>query len=117
LRESIRRLQAFAEVGADVLFAPGSHGREEIRAIVASVAPKPVNVLMSANTGLCVHDLAELGVRRVSVGSALARTAWAGFIRASKMLAENGSFAGLDGAVPFAELNALFQADIVDRST
>lgn len=76
LRESIRRLQAYSEAGADVLFAPGVHDRADIRAIVESVHPKPVNVLISADTGLRVSDLAELGVRRVSVGSALARAAW-----------------------------------------
>ncbi len=110
LRESIRRLQAYAEAGADVLYSPGPREREDLRAIVTSVGPKPVNALMSANTGLRVVDLAEVGVRRVSVGSALARAAWAGFIRAVQPLTEEGSFAGLDGAVPFAELNSLFGA-------
>jgi 2-methylisocitrate lyase-like PEP mutase family enzyme len=109
LRESIRRLQAYAEVGADVLFAPGLRERNDIRAIVDSVQPKPVNVLMSANTGLRVGDLADLGVRRVSVGSALARAAWGAFLRAARGIAEEGSFAGLDGAATFAELNAMFE--------
>jgi 2-methylisocitrate lyase-like PEP mutase family enzyme len=108
LRESIRRLQAYAEAGADVLYAPGLRERENIRAIVAAAGPKPVNVLMSANTGLRVGDLAELGVRRISVGSALARAAWAGFIRAVRPLGEEGSFAGFDGLASFAELNSLF---------
>jgi 2-methylisocitrate lyase-like PEP mutase family enzyme len=109
LRESIRRLQAYAEVGADVLFAPGLRERNDIRAIVDSVQPKPVNVLMSASTGLSVGDLADLGVRRVSVGSALARAAWGEFLRAARGIAEEGSFAGLDGAATFAELNAMFE--------
>lgn len=109
LRESIRRLQAYSEAGADVLFAPGPREREDIRAIVASAGRKPVNVLMSANTGLRVRDLAELGVRRVSVGSALARAAWAGFIRAAQPLAGEGSFTGFDGVTAFAELNSLFE--------
>ncbi len=108
LRESIRRLQAYAEAGADVLFAPGVRERADIRAIVESVHPKPVNVLMSADTGLRVGDLAELGVRRVSVGSALARAAWGAFLRAARTIAADGSFAGLDGAAPFAQLNAMF---------
>ncbi len=108
LRESIHRLQAYAEAGAHVLFAPGPCERDDIRAIVESVKPKPVNVLMSAYTGLRVPDLAELGVRRISVGSALARAAWAGFLRAARQITEEGSFAGLEGAVPFAELNSLF---------
>jgi 2-methylisocitrate lyase-like PEP mutase family enzyme len=107
LRESIRRLQAYAEAGADVLYAPGVRERADIQAIVGAVRPKPVNVLAPA--GLKVSDLAELGVRRVSLGSSLARAAWTGFIRASKLIAEEGSFAGLDGAVPYAELNEFFR--------
>jgi 2-methylisocitrate lyase-like PEP mutase family enzyme len=108
LRESIRRLQAYAQAGADVLFAPGVREPSDIRAIVESVHPKPVNVLMSANTGLRVTDLAELGVRRVSVGSALARAAWGAFLRAARGIADAGSFGGLDGAATFAELNSMF---------
>jgi 2-methylisocitrate lyase-like PEP mutase family enzyme len=107
LRESIRRLQAYAEAGADVLYAPGVRERADIQAIVAAVHPKPVNVLAAG--GLTVSDLAELGVRRVSVGSSLARAAWTGFIHAAKLIAEEGSFAGLDGAVPYAELNGFFR--------
>ena len=109
LRESIRRLQAYAEAGADVLYAPGPKDPSEIRAIVEAVHPKPVNVLMSANTGLRVADLAELGVRRVSVGSSLARAAWAGFIRAARSIANEGGFEGFDGSVPYAELNGFFR--------
>jgi 2-methylisocitrate lyase-like PEP mutase family enzyme len=109
LGESIRRLQAYAEAGADVLYAPGPRSREEIRAIVGAVIPKPVNVLMSANTGLRVSDLAELGVRRVSVGSALARAAWTGFLQAARAIATEGSFAAFEGSVPFAELNRFFR--------
>ena len=109
LPEAIRRLQAYAEAGADVLFAPGVRERSDIQAIVAAVSPKPVNILMSANTGLKVSDLAEMGVRRVSLGSSLARAAWTGFIRASKLIAEEGSFAGLDGITPFPELNGFFR--------
>lgn len=108
LKESIRRLQAYAAAGADVLYAPGVRERADIQAIVSAVSPKPVNVLMSANIGLKVSDLAELGVRRISVGSSLARAAWGGFIRAAKAIAEEGSFAGFDGAAPFAELNNFF---------
>ena len=116
LREAIHRLQAFAEAGADVLFAPGVRERADIQAIVRAVHPKPVNVLMSANTGLKVNDLAELGVRRVSLGSSLARAAWTGFIRAAKLIAEDGSFAGLDGITPFPELNGFFR-DLVKGGT
>jgi len=111
LKESIRRLQAYAEAGADVLYAPGPREPEDIEAIVAALAPKPVNVLMSANTGLSVSDLAQLGVRRVSVGSALALAAWSGFIRAARAMAGEGSFRGFDGSVRFAELDGLFRGD------
>jgi 2-methylisocitrate lyase-like PEP mutase family enzyme len=110
LKESIRRLQAYAEAGADVLYAPGVRERRDIEAIVSAVSPKAVNVLMSANIGLKVPDLAELGVRRISVGSSLARAAWGGFIRAAKDIAE-GSFAGFDTCAPFAELNGFFRDD------
>jgi 2-methylisocitrate lyase-like PEP mutase family enzyme len=109
LRESIRRLQAYAEAGADVLYAPGVCARDEIAAIVRAVHPKPVNVVMFADTGLRVADLAELGVRRISLGSSLARAAWAGFLRAARAIANEGSFAGLDGAVPSSELDRFFR--------
>ncbi|HKC12734.1 MAG TPA: isocitrate lyase/phosphoenolpyruvate mutase family protein [Vicinamibacteria bacterium] len=112
LRESILRLQAYAEAGADVLFAPGLREPDAIKAVVLAVSPKPVNVLISSNAGITVSQLAELGVRRISVGSALARAAWAGFIRAARALAEAGSFAGFEGAVPFGELEGLFREDL-----
>ena len=115
LRESIRRLQAYAEAGAHVLYAPGVRSREEISAIVSAVHPKPVNVLMSAHTGLRVADLAELGVRRISVGSSLARAAWTGFIAAARAIAAEGSFKGFQGITPFAELNGFFREDWKER--
>jgi len=111
LFQAIRRLQAYARAGADVLYAPGVRERVDIRAIVSEVHPKPVNVLMSANTGLRVSDLAELGVRRISVGSSLARAAWGGFIAAAKMVREQGSFAAFESCAPFAELNGFFRED------
>jgi len=111
LEESIRRLRAYAAAGADVLYAPGARGRDEIGEIVAAVAPKPVNVLASGGSGLSLRDLAELGVRRVSVGSALARAAWSAFIRAAQAMARDGSFAGFDDATPFAELDTFFRED------
>lgn len=107
LQESIRRLQAYAAAGADVLYAPGVKTRDEIRATVSAVASKPVNVLMNSSS-MTLPELAELGVRRVSVGSALARAAWTGFLRAAKALAEQGSFAGFDGIVSGGELNSFF---------
>ncbi len=112
LRESIRRLQAYAEAGADVLYAPGPTKRDDIRAIVAAVSPKPVNILMSSNTGLKISDMADMGVRRVSVGSSLARAAWTGFMQAAKKIADEGSVAGFDGAVSYSELNELFRKDL-----
>jgi 2-methylisocitrate lyase-like PEP mutase family enzyme len=115
LREAIRRLQAYAEAGAHVLYAPGVRTREEISAIVSAVRPKPVNVLMSAYTGLRVADLAELGVRRISVGSSLARAAWTGFIAAARAIAAEGSFKGFEGITPFAELNGFFREDWKER--
>ena len=117
LNESIRRLQAYAEAGADVLYAPGPRKRDDIKAIVEAVRPKPVNILMSSIVGLGVGDLAEIGVRRISVGSALSRAAWGAFIRAAKLIAEEGSFAGFDGSVSFAELNGFFREDLKGRSS
>jgi 2-methylisocitrate lyase-like PEP mutase family enzyme len=108
LTEAITRLQAFAEAGADVLYAPGVRTREDIAAIVEAVRPLPVNVLMASDTGLTVNDLAELGVRRISVGSAMSRVAWGAFLSAARQLAQDGSFAGLSGAASFDELNGLF---------
>jgi 2-methylisocitrate lyase-like PEP mutase family enzyme len=116
LRESIRRLQAYAEAGADVLYAPGPRERADIKAIIDAVAPKPVNVLMGGHTGLQLSDLAELGARRVSVGSALARAAWTGFIRAARAMAETGRFEGRQGAISHAELDEFFDADLEART-
>jgi 2-methylisocitrate lyase-like PEP mutase family enzyme len=115
LKESIRRLQAYAEAGADVLYAPGAQERTDIQQIVNAVSPKPVNVLMSANTGMTVAQVADLGVRRISVGSSLARAAWTGFARAAKLIADDGSFAGFDGMIPFAEVNGFFRKDWEER--
>jgi 2-methylisocitrate lyase-like PEP mutase family enzyme len=109
LKESIRRLQAYREAGADVLYAPGVVDRAEIEAMIKELQPAPLNVLMSRNTGLTVADLAALGVRRISVGSSLSRAAWTGFMRAAQKIAAEGSFAGFDGLVPFAEINDLFR--------
>jgi 2-methylisocitrate lyase-like PEP mutase family enzyme len=109
LRTSLDRLAAYAGAGADCLYAPGVRDPDEIAQLVRAVAPLPVNVLMSGPVeGLTLARLAELGVRRVSVGSALARAAWGGFIRAAQGLAE-GSFDGLAGAAPFGELNDSFR--------
>ena len=107
LDETIRRLVAFAEAGADCLFAPGIRTDAEIRAVVEAVRPRPVSVL--AGSGFTpVAALRDLGVRRISVGGALARAAWTGFLRAARELAEEGTFGGFAGAVSFDEMNAAF---------
>ena len=109
LEVAVKRLIAFADAGADCLYAPGLSEPDQIEAIVKAVAPKPVNVLMSKpNPVLNVSRLTDLGVRRISVGSALARIAWGGFIRAARELAEQGSFAGFFGAASIKELDEVF---------
>ena len=107
--EVIRRLIAYANAGADCLYAPGIRKREHISAIVKAVAPKPVNLLIGGAIGLSMADAAALGVRRVSVGGAFSRAAWGGFIRAAKELADHGTFDELANAAPHAELQNLFK--------
>jgi 2-methylisocitrate lyase-like PEP mutase family enzyme len=116
LAESIRRLEAYAEAGADVLYAPGPTKRADIEAIVKAVHPKPVNVLLTSSTGLKVPELADIGVRRISLGSSLARAAWTGFIKAAREIAHENSMAGLDDSIPFTELNEFFRKDLAQRS-
>jgi 2-methylisocitrate lyase-like PEP mutase family enzyme len=109
LTETIRRLTAYAEAGADCLHAPGLRSVADIGAVVRAVAPKPVNVL--AGSGFTtVAALADAGVRRISVGGALARVAWTGFLHAAAEIAEHGTFSSLDPAVSFADMNRLFRA-------
>jgi 2-methylisocitrate lyase-like PEP mutase family enzyme len=118
LDETIARLKAYANAGADCLYAPGIKSREQIAAVVHAVAPKPVNLLMSSGAQpLTVADLAALGVRRISVGGALARVAWGGVMRVAKQIAEDGRFDGLNDSVPGAELNALFRDDLKKRGS
>jgi 2-methylisocitrate lyase-like PEP mutase family enzyme len=108
-RTALDRLVAFADAGADCLFAPGVRDPATIAALVKAVAPRPVNVIVSApDPVLSVAHLADLGVRRISVGSALARVAWGAFLRAAKRIAATGDFEGLAGAASFAELNDAF---------
>jgi len=111
LDETIRRLKAYAAAGADCLYAPGIKTREEIAAIVQAVAPKPVNLVIGRPIGLTVAEVAALGVRRISLGCGLARTAWGGFMRAAKLIADDGKFDGLADAASWAELNCLFAED------
>jgi 2-methylisocitrate lyase-like PEP mutase family enzyme len=112
LDQMIVRLKAYANAGADCLYAPGIRTPDQIEAVVKAVAPKPVNFLNGAAFGLTVADLAGMGVRRISVGGALARSAWAGFMRAAKLIAEQGAFEGFKDAASGAELNAFFKADL-----
>ena len=109
LNTSLKRLVAFADAGADCLYAPGVTKSDEIAALVKAVAPKPVNVLVSSNNcDTSVAKLADLGVRRVSVGGALARVAWGGFIKAAKEIQAEGSFKAFADAMPFGDLMQLF---------
>jgi methylisocitrate lyase len=110
LPETIRRLTAYADAGADCLYAPGLPTLEDVVAVVKAVAPKPVNVLVGSNFS-SVAELAAAGVRRISVGGALARTAWTGFLAAAREIAERGTFTSFAGAVPFSEVNSLFDSE------
>jgi 2-methylisocitrate lyase-like PEP mutase family enzyme len=109
LAETIRRLTAYAEAGADCLYAPGLRASVDIAAVVRAVAPRPVNVLVGSDF-TTLAELAALGVRRISVGGALARAAWTGFLSAAREIAALGTFTGLARAVGFAELEAAFSA-------
>jgi 2-methylisocitrate lyase-like PEP mutase family enzyme len=108
LHEACTRLEAFAEAGADVLFAPGSLDQDVISAIVSAVSPKPVNV-MATSKHRSVAELAELGVRRISLASGLARAAWGGFLRAGRELSERGTFGWLREAEPSGDMDRFFR--------
>ncbi|WP_394779027.1 oxaloacetate decarboxylase [Undibacterium sp.] len=109
LDDTITRLKAYAEAGADCLYAPGIRTREQIMAVVAAVAPKPVNLLVGSASEFTLADIAAMGVRRVSVGGAMARSAWGGFMRAARGIAEDGRFDGFADAAAGNELNAFFR--------
>ncbi len=108
LDDAIKRLRAYSEAGADCLYAPGIKTRDQIAAVVAAVAPKPVNLLIGGESAFTMAEVEAMGVRRVSVGGALARCAWAGFIRAARTLAKDGRFDGFAGAASGKELNETF---------
>jgi 2-methylisocitrate lyase-like PEP mutase family enzyme len=114
-RESVRRLEAYAAAGADVLFAPGPQDPADIKALAAAVAPKPLNLLVVRDIGMNVDEIAALGVRRISVGGALALAAWTGFMHAAQTLRSQGSFAGLANLVPYPEINGLFAANLPEH--
>ncbi|POA24318.1 MULTISPECIES: isocitrate lyase/PEP mutase family protein [unclassified Pseudomonas] len=109
LNDTIRRLQAFAEAGADVLYAPGLRSAEEVLAVVRAVAPKPVNVLMSGGLKLTVQELEEMGVRRISTGSALALAAFGEFFRAAEEIQQHGTFGFTAQSMPYAKANQFFK--------
>lgn len=117
LAETIRRLKAFADAGADCLYSPGIKTRAQIEATVKAVAPKPINFLNSGAFGFTVKDLADMGVRRISVGGTLARVAMQAFINSATAIAKDGKFDSFAGVVPNAELNAFFHADRAKRSS
>ncbi|WP_332762689.1 isocitrate lyase/phosphoenolpyruvate mutase family protein [Pseudomonas koreensis] len=109
INDTLRRLQAFAEAGADVLYAPGLRNAEEVLAVVRAVAPKPVNVLMSGGLQLTVQQLQDMGVRRVSTGSALALAAFGEFFRAAEEIQQSGTFGFTSQSMPYAKANQLFK--------
>lgn len=109
LQDTIRRLQAFAEAGADVLYAPGLRNAEEVLAVVRAVVPKPVNVLMSGGLKLTVQQLEEMGVRRISTGSALALAAYGEFYRAAEEIRQRGTFGFTSQSMPYAKANQFFK--------
>ncbi len=111
LDDTIGRLKAYADAGADCLYAPALATREQIVAVVEAVAPKPVNVLIGGPLGFTVDDMAKLGVRRISVGGAMARAAWGGFMRAARMIAQEGRFDAFADAASGADLNKLFRKE------
>jgi 2-methylisocitrate lyase-like PEP mutase family enzyme len=102
--ETVQRLQAYSAAGADVLFAPGVQDPAEIKALVQAVAPKPLNLLVVRDIGMSVEEIAALGVRRISVGGALARSAWGGFVRMAREIADAGTFKGFADAAPGADI-------------
>lgn len=116
LDETIARLRAYSQAGADCLYAPGIRTREQIAAVVSAVAPKPVNLLVGSTSEMTMPDIEALGVRRVSVGGAMARAAWGGFMHAAKLLAEQGRFDGFANAASGQELNAFFSDDLKKRA-
>jgi 2-methylisocitrate lyase-like PEP mutase family enzyme len=117
LDETIRRLRAYAAAGADCLYAPGIRTREQIVAVVGAVAPKPVNLLIGGPIGLTLNEAAALSVRRISVGGALARMAWGGFIRAAKQIAGEGRFDAFADAAPMPEVDGFFRDDLSKRTS
>ena len=115
LDETIRRLKAFADAGADCLYSPGIKTSEQITATIKAVSPKPINFLNSSAFGYSVNDLAALGVRRISVGGTLARVAMDAFLESARQIAQEGKFDSFGGVISNAELNKFFHDDLPHR--
>ena len=110
LADTVRRLEAFAAAGADVLYAPGLKSRADIEAVVKAMAPRPVNVVMGlSGAALSLDELGALGVKRVSLGSSLARAAYGAFVSAAREVRARGTFTFADAALPYAEINKMFR--------
>lgn len=110
LKDTIRRLVAFADAGADVLFAPGLKTKEEIEAVVKAVAPKPVNIVLGAGQiNLSLNEIEDMGVKRISMGSAFARAAYGAFFHAAEEVSQKGTFTFANSTIPYSTLNELFQ--------
>jgi len=109
LKDTIRRLEAFADAGADVLFAPGLKTKEDVEAVVKAVVPKPVNVVLGLGAaGPSLDELAIIGVKRISLGSSLARAAYGSFLQAAEEIQQNGTFTFANGIAPYSRFNKLF---------
>jgi len=117
LDETIRRLKAFVDAGADCLYAPGIKTREQIEAVCKAVSPKAVNFLNSGAFGFTVAEIGAMGVRRISVGGTMARVAMHAFIASARAIAEQGKFDSFAGVISNAELNAFFSDDVKKRSS
>jgi len=115
MAETVRRLKAFADEGADCLYPPGIRTREQIETVVKAVAPLPVNLLMSTASGLTVKDIAAMGVRRISIGGTMARVAMHAFLKSAREIAEQGAFDSFGGVISNAELNKFFHDDLPRR--
>ena len=115
MAETIRRLKAFADAGADCLYPPGIRTREQIETVVKAVAPLPINLLIPAAIGLTVKDAADMGVRRISVGGTLERVAMHALIKSAREIASEGKFDSFAGVMSNAELNTFFHDDRARR--
>jgi 2-methylisocitrate lyase-like PEP mutase family enzyme len=115
MAETVRRVKAFVDAGAECIYTPGIKTREQIETVVKAAAPKPVNLLMAWPLGFTVKDVADMGVRRISVGGTLARVAMDAFIKSAREIAEQGTFGSFGGVITNPELNKFFRDDRARR--